>query len=61
MGSHSTGEDRHRTQKRDALQKSGISMIMDVCSRLRSMPSIPDGCPQSNGWVHVAIRRTLAR
>jgi hypothetical protein len=36
-------------KKRDALQASGISMIMDVCSRLRSMPSIPDACPHSNG------------
>src|SRR4028119_794081 len=34
-------------KKRDALQTSGISMIMDVCSRLRSMPSIPGGCTQS--------------
>ena len=53
MGDHSTGEDRHRTQKMRCAS-SGISVIVDVCSLLRSMPTIPHMHPQSSCRTRMA-------
>ena len=48
MGDHSTGEDGHKTQKRDALRIFRVSQIMDVFSLSRSQTSIPHAPGQTN-------------